>query len=146
MASRLSTHMNENNLAGPIQSTYMPGHSTETALLYVHNNILRAVDEQKAVALVLLDLSAAFDTIDHNIILSRLSKRLGVGGVVLHHILKEENSRLFLMKHCHGLVMYCMFSHKARYLVQIYLQFIHCLLLTSPVNTNWRIIYMQMIL
>ena len=44
-------------------------HSTETALLHVHK--LRAVDEQKDVALVLLDLSAAFDTIDHNIMLSR---------------------------------------------------------------------------
>ena len=66
-----------------MQSAYRPGHSTETALLHVHNNILRAVDEQKVVALVLHDLSAAFDTIDHNIMLSRLSKRLGVGGVAL---------------------------------------------------------------
>ena len=65
MASRLSTHINENNLAEPMQSAYRPGHSTETALLHVYNNILRAVDEQKAVALVLLDLSAAFATIDH---------------------------------------------------------------------------------
>ena len=71
MASRLSTHMNQNNLAEPMQSAYRPGHSTETALLHAHNNILVAVDEQKAVALVLLDLSAAFDTIDHNIMLSR---------------------------------------------------------------------------
>ena len=63
--------MNENNLAEPMQSAYRPGHSTETALFHVHNNILRAVDEQKAVALVLLDLSAAFDTIDQNIMLSR---------------------------------------------------------------------------
>ena len=66
-----------------MQSAYRPGHSTETALLHVHYNILRAVDEHKAVALVLLDLSAAFDTIDHNIMLSRLSKRLGVGDVAL---------------------------------------------------------------
>ena len=71
MASRLSTHMNQNNLAEPMQSAYRPGHSTETALLHAHNNILVAVDEQKAVALVLLDLSAAFDTINHNIMLSR---------------------------------------------------------------------------
>ena len=74
VASRLSTHRNENNLAEPMQSAYWPGHSTETALLHVYNNILRAVDEQKAVA---------FDTVDHNIMLSRLSKRLGAGGVAL---------------------------------------------------------------
>ena len=75
--------MNEKNFAEPMQTAYRTGHSTETALLHVHNDILRAVDEQKAVALVLLDLSAAFDTIDHNIILSRLSKILGVDGIAL---------------------------------------------------------------
>ena len=47
-------------------------HSTGTALLCVQNNILREIDDHKAVALVLLDLSAAFDTIDHNILLDRL--------------------------------------------------------------------------
>ena len=55
-----------------MQSAYRSGHSTGTALLYVQNNILREIDDHKAVALVLLDLSAAFDTIDHNILLDRL--------------------------------------------------------------------------
>ena len=65
------------------KSAYRPGHSTETVLLYVHTNIVKAVhDDRKTVASVLLDLSAAFDTIDHNM-LSRLRKRLGVGGIAL---------------------------------------------------------------
>ena len=50
----------------------------DTALLCVQNNILRAIDDHKAVALVLLDLSAAFDIIDHNILPDRLKKRLCV--------------------------------------------------------------------
>ena len=100
----------------------------------MHNNILRAVDNQKAVALVLLDLSSVLGTNDHNIILSQLRMRLGVGS---NPILKKERS-LLLMKHCHLLLMYCMVSYKARYLVQNYLKFIHCLLLTLPVNT-WKI-------
>ena len=55
------------------QSAYRPLHSTETTLLRVSNDILMALDQQKAVMLVLLDLSAAFDTIDHGMLLSRLS-------------------------------------------------------------------------
>ena len=49
----------------------------------MHNNILGAVDNQKAVVLVLLDLSSVLGTNDHNIILSQLRMRLGVGGVAL---------------------------------------------------------------
>ena len=67
--------MDENNLSEPMQSAYRSGHSTGTALLCVQNNILRAIDDHKAVALiVLLGLSAAFDTIEHNIFLDRLHK------------------------------------------------------------------------
>ena len=54
----------------------------DTALLCVQNNILKAIDDHKAVVLVLLDLSAAFDIIDHNILPDRLQKRLGVNGAV----------------------------------------------------------------
>ena len=55
-------------------------HSTESALLRVHNDVLRALDHGKCVMLVLLDLSAAFDTVDHGILLSRLSQCIGVQG------------------------------------------------------------------
>ena len=145
-----STHMNENNITEPMQSAYRPRHSTETALLHMHNNILRAVHEQKAVALVLLDLSAAL-TIDHKqhhaVMIEQetwCGRRYIENGS--NHILNLESSRFSLMKHCHLLLMYCMVSIKARFLVQNHLQFIHCLLLTFPVNTTWRLIYIQMIL
>ena len=55
-------------------------HSTESALLRVHNDVLRALDHGKCVMLVPLDLSAAFDTVDHGILLSRLSQCTGVQG------------------------------------------------------------------
>ena len=65
------------------QSAYRSHHSTETALILVTNDIMCAVDQKKAVVLVLLDLSAAFDTIDHSILLNRLHKRYGITGTTL---------------------------------------------------------------
>ena len=56
------------------QSAYMKRHSTETALTRVQNDILRAMDDSKTTVLVLLDLSAAFDTVDHNFLLDRLKQ------------------------------------------------------------------------
>ena len=60
------------------QSAYKCHHSTETVLVRVHNDILKAVDDNKSVILLLLDLLAAFDTVDHTILLLRLANRLGV--------------------------------------------------------------------
>ena len=71
------------DLHEPLQSAYRSGHSTETALVRVQNDLLRAVDNKQGVVLVLLDLSAAFDTIDHNILLCRLEEKLGVVGLRL---------------------------------------------------------------
>jgi hypothetical protein len=66
-ASRLTNHININNMSEPFQSAYKPVHSTETALLRVKNDFISAIDKQNAVLLVMLDLYAAFDTIDHSI-------------------------------------------------------------------------------
>ena len=66
------------------QSAYRKGHSTETALLRVQSDILHAIDQGKAAYLILLDLSAAFDTIDHEILLKYMETYLGIGGTVLN--------------------------------------------------------------
>lgn len=58
-------------------------HSTETALLGVHGDILRAADRDCAVVLLLLELSATFDTVDHGLLLHRLTTRFGIKGKVL---------------------------------------------------------------
>ena len=67
--------MYENNLSEMYQSAYTPNTSTETALIKVKNEMLNAVDRQEVLLLVLLDLSAAFDTIDHDVLLSRLETK-----------------------------------------------------------------------
>jgi hypothetical protein len=83
VAQRLTKYLFANNLQEHLQSSYKKFHSTETALLKVQNDILQAIDGKKCILLVLLDLSAAFDTIDHKTLLSRLQKRLGINGTVL---------------------------------------------------------------
>ena len=72
-----------NNLLTKFQSAYRPLHSTETALLCVMNDLLCSLDAGKGVILCLLDLSAAFDTIDHHIFFNRLHNRMGIQGTVL---------------------------------------------------------------
>ena len=62
----------------PHQSAYRVGHSTETVIVRIHNDIAREMDKDRGVILVLLDLSAAFDTIDHTILHERMEGRLSV--------------------------------------------------------------------
>ena len=66
-----------------MQSAYRSEHSTETALLRVHNDIVCAIDKGHGVFLILLDLSAGFDTVDHEIFLSFLKDHVGLDGPVL---------------------------------------------------------------
>ena len=83
IAARLVEHMTANDLMDPMQSAYRKGRSTETALLRIQNDILCALDKGKGVCLVLLDLSAAFDTVDHTILLSFLEDFIGLDGSAL---------------------------------------------------------------
>ena len=75
---RLTEFMDKYSLLPKTQSAYRVHHSTETALVRVHNDIVTAIDQGDVCALVLLDLSAAFDTVDHSILLDVLQTRFGV--------------------------------------------------------------------
>ena len=68
------------------QSAYRENHSTETALLHVQNDLFQAVDKSGAAVLVLLDLLAAFDTLDHAVLLNRLASKFSLHGKVLQWI------------------------------------------------------------
>ena len=64
----LYKYLNNNNLNESLQSAYKSGHSTETALVRVKNDIMMSIDQGKPVLTVLLCLSAEFDRVDHNIL------------------------------------------------------------------------------
>ena len=78
VCSQFIEHLKANGLQELYQSAYKQFHSTETALLRVHNDLLNSVDKSGGAILVLLDLSAAFDTIDHDKLLNLLNVSFGV--------------------------------------------------------------------
>jgi len=83
MAHQLHHYLATANLFPAVQSGFWPCFCTETAVLSVISDILLAVDRGDFAALVLLDLSAAFDTVDHDILLQRLRTSFGIDGVAL---------------------------------------------------------------
>ncbi len=76
--NQLSPYLIENNILDPFQSGFRSKHSTESALLRVVNDLLLFVDSGNCAVLLLLDLSAAFDTVDHCILLNRLKTEVGI--------------------------------------------------------------------
>ena len=75
---QISKYMSENSIGEPLQSAYKANHSTETAILWIFDQLLTNLDNNNAVLLTLLDLSAAFDTVDHKILLERLRVTQGI--------------------------------------------------------------------
>ena len=65
------------------KSAYRPGHSTETAVLKSFSDIIDAIDKGQLALLSLLDLSAAFDTVDHHILRQRLQRNFGVHWIAI---------------------------------------------------------------
>ena len=80
---RLNDHLSRNNLNIPFQSAYKKHHNTETLLIRIVNDLLIATDENKETVVMLLDLSAAFDTVDHTKLLHILCKDIGISGNAL---------------------------------------------------------------
>ena len=81
--AQLKSFLDEHNILEVFQSGFKALHSTESALVRVFNDILLATDSGDHVVLVLLDLTAAFDTVDHDILISRLQHLVGIKGIAL---------------------------------------------------------------
>ena len=92
---QLQSFLINNNIYEKFQSGFRTAHSTETALLRVLNDLLLSADSGSPVILVLLDLTAAFDTVDHRILLSRLEHLVGLKGTALQFFQSYLANRCF---------------------------------------------------
>ncbi|XP_037548511.1 uncharacterized protein LOC119425058 [Nematolebias whitei] len=96
--NQLTSYLNDHNLLEQFQSGFKTHHSTESALLKVFNDILLATDSGDCVVLMLLDLTAAFDTVDHHILLSRLENWVGIQGPALQWFRSYLTERNFCVR------------------------------------------------
>ena len=74
-ADQLQTFLEETSALDPFQSRFRPGHGVETALVALMDDLRRYLDQGGSALLILLDLSAAFDTVDHELLLAALQRR-----------------------------------------------------------------------
>ena len=93
--SRLNEHLSSNSLYNPNQSAYTKYHATETTLLTLNDHLITAISHQQVSCLYLLDLSAAFDTINHSNLLHRLSSWFGIADSALTRFETYLTSRSF---------------------------------------------------
>ena len=101
--SQDSSNLNSHNLYNTCQSAYRPGHSTETALLKVVNDLFLSLNKGNISVLALLDLSSAFDAIDHSILVHRLHTDFGFADAVLQWFssyLTDRTHYVSLSNHC----------------------------------------------
>ena len=96
--ARLLPHISISPSFGPLQSAYRKYHSTETALLKLTNDIMENIDSGKITILTALDMSAAFDTLDHTTLLHRLQYTFGLSGFVITWIRSYLTNRSSFVK------------------------------------------------
>ena len=93
VCKQITSFLEENSLLPRHQSGFRARHSTETAVLKVMSDILAAADDGRVTLLGLLDMSAAFDTVDHDIFLQRLESSFGLTGTVLSWLASFLNGK-----------------------------------------------------
>ena len=95
---QLNNYLLENDLHCQVQSGYRPNHSCETLMVRMTDDIFKEIQSDNIVILVLLDLSAAFDTIDHEILIDKLLKDFGISGQALQWFKSYLEHRSFCVK------------------------------------------------
>ena len=103
MLSKVSSYLNSHNLCNTSQSAYRPGHSTEAALLNFVNDLFLSHNKGNISVIALLDISSAFDTIDHPILVHRLHTVFGFTVSVLQWFssyLTDRTHYVSLSNHC----------------------------------------------
>ena len=149
-------HMETNNIYPLLQSAYRKQHSTETVLLKVMNDILLKMNSQHVTLLVMLDLSAAFDTVNHKILLERLQHDIGISGVPLQWFksylsnrsqrvtVQGTLSRLFDLDcgvpqgSCLGPLLYVIYASKLFNIIERHLPDAHCYADDSQLYLSFR--------
>ena len=84
VATQIQSHLINNDIVDNFQSDYKAGHSCETALLRVYNDIVTTIGRGNGAMLVSLYVSGAFDTIDHDNLFCILEKYVGICGNALN--------------------------------------------------------------
>ena len=105
--SQVSSYLNSHNLYNTRQSAFRSGHSTETALLKVVNDLFLSLNKGNISVLALLDFSSAFNTIDHPILVHRLHTDVGFADTVLQWFssyLTDRTHYVSLSNHCSAFV------------------------------------------
>ena len=98
MLKQLLQHCEDNHLLPNFQSAYRANYSTETSLVKLVNDILWSMGQRQIMTVVLLDLSTAFNTVDHDILLSILNKQFGICGKALKWFISYLQPRFFKVK------------------------------------------------
>ena len=99
VCEQFTTYTNSTGKTEPLQSAYKVAHFTKTALLRVKSDIIKNMDQNKVTCLILLDLSTAFNTVDHELLLNHLRYKYGVTEQALewiHSYLMGRTQRLVI--------------------------------------------------